>query len=284
MKIVVATQWFPGDTPMLPIKNDLGLVEGTQLDHSLNRFGFSSVSAQKAIENKAWYTDKHGYDLYIEDKILDKDRPRCWSKIKILLKLLDRDYDYVFWSDIDTLILNGDIRVEDIIESYQSANQTGQWGSFLTNKDIIFGSEWTPDSDYDPIEWDDHIKEGDKELNCGNIIIKNTKWSKKFFRDVYAQTQFIKEEWPWGTEQRAVMHLIAGQRPCVPRKIYRNMKKHVAFLDQHVMNSYCDYGNPNFNETYHIYKEGDWIMHLAGVPNRDHFFDMWFQKWKESLK
>ena len=62
------------------------------------------------------------------------------------------------------------------------------------------------------------------------------------------------------------------------------MKKHVKFLDQYLMNSYCDYGNPQFNETYHIYEEGDWVMHLAGVPNRDHFFDQWFQKWKQSLK
>jgi len=271
MKIVVATQWFPGKTPILPVKNELGMVAGTQLDHSLNRFGFSSVSAQKAIENKSWYTDKHGYDLYIEDKILDKDRPRCWSKIKILLKLLDRDYDYVFWSDIDTLILNGDTKIEDRII-----------GS--SNVDILFGSEWTPDSDYDPNEWADRIREGDKELNCGNILIKNTAWSKKFFEDVYAQKQFIKEEWPWGTEQRAVMHLVAGKRPCVPRRVHSHMKKHVKFLDQNLMNSYCDYGNPQFNETYHIYEEGDWIMHLAGVPNRDHFFDVWFQKWKQSLK
>jgi len=251
MKIVIATQWFPGATPTI-----MNPDWSKTIDHSMNRFGFSSASAQKAIENKKWYAEKHGYDLFIEDKILDETRPRCWSKIKILQKLLEEDYDYIFWSDIDTLILNGEVKIEDRIKD----NET---------KDLLFGSQTQTE------------RKNTHELNCGNIIIKNTEWVKKFFIDVYNLEQFIKDQWPKGTEQRAVIHLISGKVPCIPQEVYKNMEEHIVMLDQHLINSYIDWGNGPYNINFHLYKEGDWIIHLAGVPDRDKWFDIWYKKWKE---
>src|SRR5437016_1374629 len=69
------------------------------------------------IENKHLYCKKHGYDFFCCEDSLDASRPICWSKIPLALKILNlSNYKWVVWIDADTLVMNLDIPLEEIID------------------------------------------------------------------------------------------------------------------------------------------------------------------------
>ena len=66
--------------------------------------------------NKERYCKKHGYKLFDESNSLDTSRPPSWSKILAVRRLLTQeDCDWVFWMDADTVIMNSEKRIEDIL-------------------------------------------------------------------------------------------------------------------------------------------------------------------------
>jgi hypothetical protein len=68
-----------------------------------------------SLENKKTYCLKHGYELLFSDKSLDDKRPPAWSKILLVKEHLKR-FDWIFWSDIDALILNMRIKLSDFVD------------------------------------------------------------------------------------------------------------------------------------------------------------------------
>ncbi len=82
-------------------------------------------------------------------------------------------------------------------------------------------------------------------LNSGVMFIKNTEWSKAFFDLVYNMTDFINHS-NW--EQGAIIDLYENN--------ILDSQYHIAVLPktyQRLFNSYCP-----------LYKDGDFILHLAG--------------------
>ncbi len=82
-------------------------------------------------------------------------------------------------------------------------------------------------------------------VNTGVMFVKNTPFCREFLRNVYAQEQFIYHEW-W--EQKAFTHLLS-------LKSYREIKR----TPQRLFNSML------INDTY---REGDFILHFAGLPEK----------------
>jgi lipopolysaccharide biosynthesis glycosyltransferase len=79
------------------------------------------------------YATKHNYDLRIEQKSLDENLPPHWSKILLLKDIIDKHrdiYDYVVWVDADVLIMNHEVKIEDIIKKYMNGKD------FLLSRDI----------------------------------------------------------------------------------------------------------------------------------------------------
>tara|TARA_Y100001970_G_C14236481_1_gene862128 strand:- start:674 stop:1393 length:720 start_codon:yes stop_codon:yes gene_type:complete len=113
-----------------------------------------------SFPNKLKYCNIHGYDFITRDRLLDQ-RPAGWSKIVLILEYLNK-YDYIFWSDTDSLVVDPERKLEDLIDK---------------SKDIIFcmtgvkGSYWT--------------------LSSGQFFVKNTDWSRKFLETVYNQTFLV---------------------------------------------------------------------------------------------
>lgn len=72
--------------------------------------------------SKEIYAKKHGYDLIIATRKLQdcyqippKRHLECaWTRLALMSRVLS-DYDWVFWSDADSIILNFDIPLEDFI-------------------------------------------------------------------------------------------------------------------------------------------------------------------------
>ena len=56
----------------------------------------SSYAKYSILINKE-YCKKNGYDFYVCTETLDKDKHPAWSKILLILKCLDMEYDYIFY-------------------------------------------------------------------------------------------------------------------------------------------------------------------------------------------
>ncbi len=75
-------------------------------------------TVNSSIENKRKYCEKHGYDFICIKKSLDKNRPIPWSKIKLLSNIFKtKKYKWVFWTDADSLIMNFNIKLEELIDN-----------------------------------------------------------------------------------------------------------------------------------------------------------------------
>lgn len=106
------------------------------------------------IQNDYIYKDEENYNVY------DSSRPPAWSKVQMILKCLkEAKADYVIWMDADTIIMDFNHRIEDIILQ-QSAK-----------KDII-------------------ICKDNLDLNTGVMIVKNTEWSINFFEKLWQAEEF----------------------------------------------------------------------------------------------
>lgn len=129
-----------------------------------------AAMSRAALYNKKDYCAIHGYEHAVERKLLDPTRGALWSKPLAILKHLDR-FDWIFWTDTDSLILNMSIKAE----------------SFC-------------DEAFDMV-----ITQDMNGLNAGQMFFRNTPRSRKFLEDVTKQTQFDTHIWG---DQAAIMHLL----------------------------------------------------------------------------
>lgn len=106
--------------------------------------------ALPSLENRRRYCRKHGYTLVHREDKLD-DRAPQWSKIPLLMEEL-RNFDWVFWSDIDALVMNHEKPITDFIDERFDL--------------IISGRPPKP------------------KISTGEFVIRNCPWSSEFLTRV----------------------------------------------------------------------------------------------------
>jgi hypothetical protein len=136
---------------------------------------YKDIAALSA-PNKRQYAALHGYTFEIEYALRDITRSPPWNKILTLEHLLPK-YDWLFWTDADSLIMNPGIKLESLIQG---------------NKDIIISKDWNG-------------------INAGQFLIRNCDWSMKFLREVYGRTDFIEKDFE---EQSAMGLLLTAPEHC----------------------------------------------------------------------
>jgi mannan polymerase II complex MNN10 subunit len=122
------------------------------------------------IKTKKAYCKKQGHPFLLETNWLDPSRPISWSKVKFL-ELHLASFDWLFYSDADSLIMNDAIALEGLIDN---------------NYDLIITTDFNG-------------------INAGQFLIRNSSWSRAFFSKAYAMTAFINHPW-W--EQRAFLEIL----------------------------------------------------------------------------
>tara|TARA_B100001093_G_scaffold510313_1_gene575940 strand:- start:1445 stop:2140 length:696 start_codon:yes stop_codon:yes gene_type:complete len=138
-----------------------------------------SKTVSLATQSKKEYCLKHGYDFIIgNDDIYDKSRPIAWSKIKLIKKHI-LDYDYIFLSDADVVIMNSKTRLEDLVIKY-----------FEKDTNLL-------------------LTRDQQNLNTGNMIMKCGVDMDKLMDNIYNQTDFIHSSW-W--EQSAFIYLFNSNK------------------------------------------------------------------------
>ena len=108
-----------------------------------------------SFPNKAKYCADHGYDFIGLSRSLDTNRAPGWSKVLLLLEHLN-DYDYLFWSDTDSLIVEPSVRLESLL---------------TPDKDFVICMGGIPNC-----HW---------SINTGEFFIRNTPWSHSFLHTVW---------------------------------------------------------------------------------------------------
>jgi hypothetical protein len=184
-------------------------------------------SLQKALDSKREYAKRHGY-TYIEadEERWDRNRPISWSKVPFLIEMLDKlpEGALVWQSDADVLITNLNIKLEDHVVPL-----------LPDGKDMLL------------------IKDACHNLNAGNLLIRNTAWSRDFWKRVNERTDCTYHIW-W--ETLAVIRLFEENA---------DDNQHIQVTNQHKrFNAYvmgCE-GEP-------LWEPGDFLVHFAGVYKAD---------------
>jgi mannan polymerase II complex MNN10 subunit len=179
------------------------------------------------LESKQKYAEKHGYSLFTDgNDIWDRRRPIPWSKFNFILKYLN-DFDYIFWSDADAIILNQDLTIEDHILPL-----------LPPDKDLL----WS----YDACN----------HYNNGNMLIRGrSNWAADFFKRAYQQTDLLYHIW-W--DNAAMIKLFSDNE---------SDKLKIQTCEQHwLFNAYV-FGVDGTAKTPNtrFYKHGDFLIHFAGV-------------------
>ena len=180
-------------------------------------------SLVKALDSKRNYCTKQNYECIIDgEEHWDRERPIPWSKIPFLLHVLSKTEEggLVFMSDADVLITNMDLRIEDHVLPL-----------LPSGKDLLL-----------TIDSCGHI-------NDGNILIRNTAWTRDFWKRVYAQTDLIYHVW-W--ENAAVIKLLEQNPSDLAKTEVTNKCR--------IFNAYIQ-GLPGFP----LWEPGDFLVHFAGI-------------------
>ena len=179
-------------------------------------------SLTKALDSKKRYCEKRGYEYVLGDeKFWDREKPIPWSKIPFLLDVLKNssDGEFIFMSDADVYITNMDFDIEKSIVPL-----------LPENKDLLM-----------TIDSCGHI-------NDGNILIRNSEWSRGFWKRVYEQTDLLYHPW-W--ENAAVIKLLELNKDDLNKTEITNNCR--------LFNAYIQglQGMP-------LWEPGDFLVHFAG--------------------
>lgn len=174
--------------------------------------------------NKAAYCQRHGYAWLPCTDGFDPSRPVAWSKLVFLRHHLPA-YDWIMWSDADSLITNPAIRIESLIRSRADL--------LLTRDKVGF--------------------------NSGSFLIRNCHWAWAFLDELWAyptQPSYSRQYDVWTDrlwENRALLQLL----------LVFHHRTHCRVIAQRRINSYlADERRPDPRADHQPH---DFVLHLAGM-------------------
>ena len=188
--------------------------------------------APTVINNTKSYCEAHSYQFFHKRIEYPKDRHPAWYRIPFIIDLFEKeDVDWVFWSDIDSLIMNHSIRIEDFLKD---------------DKDLIIASQGYGTYCGESCE---HV------LNTGQFFIKNTEWSRELLnlwwdwpkKNAFSlKTPFLKYLWDKWWDNDAMNFFWKEGLHDFSTKVE------------------VEYITRKFNSFYQKYIKGDFICHFTG--------------------
>lgn len=185
------------------------------------------MAMEPGLTSKRAYAAKHGYDLHIGgEDVWDHSRPIPWSKFHFILKYL-ADYDYLFWSDADAIILDQATSLETQVLPLLPAG-----------KDIL----WTFDAC--------------NHYNNGHLLIRGrSAWVRDYFTRCLERRELTYHIW-W---DNAAMIYYFENNPAD--------KAHMETCHEHwKFNAYVFGPKDTADDPCtRLYRPGDFLIHFAGV-------------------
>lgn len=183
-----------------------------------------------SLKNHDHYARRHGYD-FIVDYESHTDLAVVYYKFDMAERLiLSGKYDWIWWTDFDTLITNTDIPLTDIIDD-ALAN--------TTNPDAI---DWLFTHDCNG-------------FNAGSFVFRGHERSLKLIRDSIALSKVMEDEGHGTLEQGAVVKLLGENDELRASAIVVPQQKLNAFPSEIA----C------YDPVSKAWSHGDFIIHFAGA-------------------
>ncbi len=182
-----------------------------------------------SLRNKKEYAAKHGYDLIVYDTSYFETSPQ-WNKIYFVLLHLE-DYEWVYWIDIDTIIMDADRPLEFFLDS---------------NSNFVF------------------CNDSFGFLNTGAFFVRN---SSDVFECLAKSLEYVKAAQKFPHEQGVLADLIQNRSEWKAKTKILPQKEFNAYWwlsNPEVLKTY-----PNFNRDFHIYQPGDFLVHFPGYKYED---------------
>jgi galactosyl transferase GMA12/MNN10 family len=182
---------------------------------------------EPGMQTKREYAAHHGY-TFVEGggDVWDRKRPIAWSKLRFILKHLDQ-YDFIFWSDADVVIMNPAKRLEEVFGIQEFA---------ASDKHMIW------------------CRDACGNLNNGNVLFRGrSAWVRDFLERAYAQTDLMHHIWWDNAAFIRLYEAVASDRDRI--ETVEDPRRFNAYL--------FDRADSAFGEG--LYVPGDFLIHFAGV-------------------
>jgi len=209
------------------------ILTGYDTNESYKEIGL--ISAQ----NKYEYAMKNNYSFLCFRSYEGYDRPASWFKVPLILSLLE-NYDWIFWTDADSLITNFNKKIEDIIETNYERKKT------LFLSPVALPTE----VNLPELKEQNYIITQDNYSPCmGEFIIRNCEWSKNFFLEMNKQIQFAND----GIWENRAQDYLMFHNP--------EILKYCKFIPKKEMNAFYK----TAKEEPLDWTEGDFVCHLPAT-------------------
>ncbi|THU73513.1 hypothetical protein C4D60_Mb04t23670 [Musa balbisiana] len=249
---------------------------------------FSGVGKTVA-GNKEAYAARMGYVFVDAGGMVDHSRPPSWSKILAVRSQLP-NYDWVFWNDADTMVMNPAISLVHLIDKEEVAEViVANEGGETEVKEVEDEGERKLDyhitSAMGESVKEDEVRDGEDENaqekeerpkdrcmpSVGLVDVCPPKWSDKFLQTWWNQTSFVRFGSTKSGDNDALKHLLRT----LPAE---ELRAHVAVSPaQCLFNSYP--WVPTLKSLHRlftspratwngVYSDGDFLVHLAGLDDK----------------
>lgn len=185
-----------------------------------------------AHKNFQRYCQDHGYQLIFQNTTPSglAGRDAAWGKVLALQAALSQpNVDYVFWMDGDSLFMNQDRSLEELIPSGENQlTMTGDHNCFL---------------------------------NSGHLMLKKGNWTENFLNQTWAMYPPPEPKAWW--EQSSMIYLLSGLSP--EDKDAKGCKADVNSCCSSTPGKGCDVRpQRQMNSYLSSFGSGDFILHFAG--------------------
>ncbi|GBG63411.1 hypothetical protein CBR_g38033 [Chara braunii] len=230
--------------------------------------------AEMVTPNKEKYVKKHGYDFIDASDLVDRHRPPSWSKILAVKKHL-RSYDWVFWTDADSVVTNPEVTLQEVVASVIATGlpPLSRGRKAATISAAALGNVGIQQQDQSEVDLPDFIVTEDQNgVNAGMFFVRNSTWSHEFLELWWSQSRFVR---PFGRcksgDNDALKHLIATMDDAERRRHVRVPVMQCAF-NSNLWRPSVVGSKRLLLQTKAVWRgvfaKGDFMVHLAGVDNK----------------
>jgi hypothetical protein len=207
---------------------------------------YESMKRITVDDNIKDYCDLHGYTL-IQHKITETERHASWYKISKSIDILkSNEFDWLFFIDLDCLIMNSTIKLESIIDEKYS---------------YIIPSHNVPAIDtptVTPFQTDNTI--------TSQFLVKNDDAGIKILEDIWES-----KELPSNMDFHTFDYESRQNRVTILKEEF---KPYIKILDERILNRFWYVNSPFITFHNHginnlVWNPGDFIVHVTGYNKEE---------------
>jgi hypothetical protein len=209
---------------------------------------YASMAELTVNHNIKLYCEKHNYTLWIDtQQDLDNNRYSAWQKIKTSINILkNHNFKWLFFMDVDCLIMNSDIKLESLIDDEYS---------FIVPQHNI------PAED-NPIT---NI-EGISNIITSQFLVKNDQSGLDILQAIWDV-----DGWPNGLDL-STFDYEGRQTRIVINSL--KFKDKIKIIEEKLLNCFWYFNNPFMVMHFkgvnnHVWQPGDFIVHVTGYSKED---------------